>query len=223
MARSAARRPSPRHPPHRTIRSRPCDRSTPARFADRCHRLRHTTPRRGCGPGRPRRAHHRSWRPGCGDGSRRSGRHLRDRAALGSSGFVGEGEQADLGRFGDVLGRDSYRGRTFDIDRRDGDDLRPATATASRGGSGLGGGRQPRLGEVGGVSETRGIADDNPDAGASVAPAGQFLDPTIVEYRRRGALVLDEHFGEFTTGSHCGGRGSVDELVIEHGASEKSG
>ena len=49
-------------------------------------------------------------------------------AALGPSGLVGEGEQADLGRFGDVLGRDSYRGRTFDTDRRDGDDLRPATA-----------------------------------------------------------------------------------------------
>ena len=52
-----------------------------------------------------------------------------------------------------------------------------------------------------------------------VAPAGQFLDPTIVEYRRRGALVLDEHFGKFTTGSHRGGQGAVDELVIEHGAS----
>ncbi len=101
-----------------------------------------------------------------------AGRHLRDRAALGPSGLVGEGEQADLGRFSDVLGRDSNRGRTFDIDRRDGDDLRPTPATASRGGSSLGGGRQPRLGEVGGVSETRGVADDNPDAGASITPTG---------------------------------------------------
>ena len=69
------------------------------------------------------------------------------------------------------------------------------------------------------MSETRGVADDNPDAGASVAPAGQFLDPTIVEHRRRGALVLDEHFGEFAAGSHRSGQGAVDELVIEHGAS----
>ena len=133
-----------------------------------------------------------------------AGRDLGD-ARPGPGGLVGEGEKPTLVALATSSGGIRTGAERSTLIGETATTFAPATATARRGGSSLGGGRQPRLGEVGGVSEARGIADDNPDASASVAPAGQFLDPTIVEYRRRGALVLDEHFGKFTTGSHRGG------------------
>ena len=64
-----------------------------------------------------------------------------DRAALGPSGFVGEGEQADLGRLGDVLGRDSYWAERSTSIGETATTFAPPPPQPRR--SGLGGGRQP--------------------------------------------------------------------------------
>ena len=42
--------------------------------------------------------------------------------------------------------------------------------------------RRPGLGEVGGVGEPGGVADDDPDAGAPVATGGELLDLAVVEH-----------------------------------------
>ena len=79
---------------------------------------------------------------------------------------------------------------------------RAAAALAGGRRGGLGGGAQAGLAEVGGVGEAGGVALDDADAGATVAAAGDLLDPAVVEPRRRGALVLGVHLGELAAGAH---------------------
>ena len=60
----------------------------------------------------------------------------------------------------------------------------------------LGRGQQSRLGQIGRVGEAGRLADDDPDARAPVAAAGELLDLAVVERDRRARAVLDEDLRE---------------------------
>ena len=119
-----------------------------------------------------------------------------------AGGLVGAGQQLDLGGLGDVLGigldvvrRERRRWRVSD------DRARAAAATARRPRPPLRPRRaRPGLGQVGGVGEAGGVADDDADAGAAVAAGGELLDLAVVEQGRRRALVLGEDLGEVAAG-----------------------
>ena len=92
-----------------------------------------------------------------------------------------------------------------------------ATAAARRGRGRLGGRPQAGLGQVGGVREPGGLADDDPDAGAAVAPGAELLDLAVVEQGRRGPLVLDEHLGELAPGPHGRAEDALRISRLDHG------
>ena len=95
------------------------------------------------------------------------------------------------------------------------DDVLAAGALAGGRGGSLGGGPQPGLAEVGRVGEPGGVALDDPDAGATVAAAGDLFDPTVVEPGHRRALVLDEHLGELAAGAHRGTEHSLEHIGLD--------
>ena len=145
-----------------------------------------------------------------------AGRHLADGAALGAGDLVGPGEQLDLAGLRHVARHDldhvrRRRGPAGEVDRAG------AAASAPGGGRrGLGRGGKPGLGEVGGVGEARGVADDDPDAGAPVAARRELLDLAVVEDGRRRPLVLDEDLREVTAGVEGGAEGSTDDGLFDH-------
>ncbi len=76
------------------------------------------------------------------------------------------------------------------------------------------------------MREARGLAHDDADAGAAVAPRGELLDPAVVERDPRRAAILHEHLGELTAPGERGGErpldgGRIDEggLGLGHGCS----
>ena len=89
-------------------------------------------------------------------------------------------------------------------------------APRSRRGGRFGRGPQPGLGEVGGVGETRRLADDDADAGAPVASGAQLFDSAVVEPGRRGPPVLDEDLREVTAGAQRGAENALNYGGIEH-------
>ena len=120
------------------------------------------------------------------------GDRVADRAGL----IVGSGQQLDLGCL-----RDRLRKRA-DFDVAAG--VLPleiyfadSTATALGGRSScLGRGAKARFTQVGGMRESGGFSCDNTNTRTTISPGRQFLDPPVVEERRRRALVLDEHLGK---------------------------
>ena len=91
-----------------------------------------------------------------------------------------------------------------------------ARGAPRRGGGRLRGGLEPALGQVGGVGEAGGVADDDPDAGAAVAPGGQLLDLAVVEPGGRRPPVLDEDLGEVAASAQCGPENALDDRGVEH-------
>ena len=101
-------------------------------------------------------------------------------------GRVGPLEQLDLaspwrrprGRSATSLGAGaSCRARATSAHAAAAREPRPPAASAAAA--------QAGLGQVGGVGEAGGVADDDPDAGAAVAPGAELLDLAVVERRRR--------------------------------------
>jgi hypothetical protein len=67
------------------------------------------------------------------------------------------------------------------------------------------------------VGEPGRFPDHHPDARSSIAPAGQLLDPTVVEYRRGGTPVLDEDLGEFTPCAQRRAQDVLEEVSLKKG------
>src|SRR3712207_1452544 len=95
----------------------------------------------------------------------------------------------DLQLIHEFLSASSYwaQGRSFETVRRSVEHSLPF---------GVYRGQEPLFGEVGGVGEAGGLADDDPDARAAIAARRELLDPAVVEGGGRAAAVLDEHLGE---------------------------
>ncbi len=128
---------------------------------------------------------------------------------VGARHLVGPRQQRDLAGLGHVLGIGLDEVRPGDVLARERHRLHAAATTAGGGRrrpSGLG---QTGLGQVGRVGEPGGVADDHPDAGASIAPGGELLDLAVVEHGGRRPLVLGEDLGEVAAGlaGRCRARG----------------
>ena len=184
-------------------------------------------PRTACAPGRRRRAARRSWRPGSAGGCRRSSPTTcvmappADRAASSA-----RASSSTLLAFATSAGLHLGRAGVVDLGRGQRHHPCAAAAIPGRGRRGRGRRREPGRRQVGGVREPGGLADDDPDAGAAVAPGRQLLDPAVVEEGRRRALVLGEDLGEVAPGpQRLGQHGrqgvGVDQVGCGHRASWK--
>ena len=115
-----------------------------------------------------------------------------------------------LGEDADVVGRRGHRlgerppSRTPPPPRRAAADA--ASAAVSR----------PGFGEIGGVGEAGGVADDDPDAGATVAARGELLDPAVVEHAVAVAPVLGEDLGELAAGAQRGVEHPFEDGLFDH-------
>ena len=115
---------------------------------------------------------------------------------MGTSDVVGPGEQLDLAGLRNVAGHHHHDVGTIGGRPRQVDGTPTRAAATSRGGRDLGGRDEARFGQIGSVGEAGGLADDDPDAGATVTTRRQFLDLSVVQDRTRRPLVLGEHLGE---------------------------
>jgi hypothetical protein len=66
------------------------------------------------------------------------------------------------------------------------------------------------------VGEPGRLAGDDPDAGATVAPARHLFDAAVVEASRCGPLVLGIDLGEVPAGAHRGTEDTFEDVVIDH-------
>ena len=73
------------------------------------------------------------------------------------------------------------------------------------------------------MGEAGGLAGDDADAGAAVAPARHLLDAPVVERRRRRALVLGVDLGELAAGSHRRRQHPFQDVMVDHPADATGG
>ena len=59
--------------------------------------------------------------------------------------------------------------------------------------------------------------DHHPDTRSPVAPAGQLLNPTIIQYHRGGTPVLDEDLSEFTPRAERRAQNLLEEASLKKG------
>jgi hypothetical protein len=148
-----------------------------------------------------------------------AGAHLHD-AAVGRAGRVVHALQhCHLVGLADLVGvsGDGVDHALGAAGERDGAGTAAALTGCCR--CGLGGGTQAGLAEVRGVGEPGGVAADDPDAGASIAAAGDLLHPTVVERHGCGPLVLGVHLCKLGAGADSGGEYSFQHVVVDHAGS----
>ena len=119
-----------------------------------------------------------------------------------AGGIVGAQQQVDLVRL-----RHCARGRPHQLmlrcSPREGDLADTAATFPSHGRCRRRCRQQALFRQVGGVGESRRLADDDPDAGSPVAPARQFFYLAVVEEDRRARAVLGEDLCEVTSPAQC--------------------
>ena len=94
--------------------------------------------------------------------------------------------------------------------------MHSAVARSGRSSSGLRGRGEAGLGEIGGMSESGGIAHDDSDPRPPVTTGGEVLDLAVVKHGVGGGSVLYEHLSEITASAQRGSQGALDEVVVEH-------
>ena len=145
---------------------------------------------------------------------------LADRIALGAGGVVGPLEHLGLAGLLDRLREDlTLRCGGLHRPALQGGNVGGALLTTRRGGRGLGGVAEPRLGEVGGVGKARGVAPDDADARAPFATGDELLDLAVVEPGRRHPAILDEDLGEITASAKGRLQGPLKNCLFDQLAS----
>ena len=92
------------------------------------------------------------------------------------------------------------------------------TAVTSSSGSrgSLGGAAQTAFRQVAGVGEAGGLAGNDADSRAPVAPARHLLHAAVVEGGRRRPLVLRVHLRELAAGTQRRRQHSLEDVLIDH-------
>jgi hypothetical protein len=92
----------------------------------------------------------------------------------------------------------------------------PSATTTSRCRSRFRCSNESGLGEIGGVSKTSGLTNNDANTRATIAARGQFFDTTIVKNRGSIAAVFSKNFGEFSARAHCDTENFFEHRLFDH-------
>ena len=137
--------------------------------------------------------------------------YLGDGPTLSSCGIVGSRQQFKLVLDRHVVGKEpcARRMRPLVLELHD----RRPTTTGLRHRGGCGGGlEEATLGEICGVSETCGVADDHSDACATLLSRGQLLHLSIVQDRGSRRPILTEDLRHLTSSGDGGGEHALEDV-----------
>src|SRR4051812_13926265 len=106
--------------------------------------------------------------------------------------------------------------RSRDVLLRERNGVRRAIAAAGGGRGGFGRGAQTVRGEIRGVGKSRGVAADDPDAGAPLTPRDHLLDLAVVEPSVRRPAIFGEDLGEISTVLQGVMQRRFENILVEH-------